>query len=403
MGAEELELLRQVIESGTLNCTKGTMVSALEREFARDYIGENGGEGWGCVAVTSGTAAIHTAIAAVDPEPGDEIVTTSITDMGALSPILYQGAIPVFADVDKRSFNVTRASIERVLSPRTRTIIVTHLFGAPCEMAPILELAARHNLPVIEDAAQAPFATYRGQRAGTMGDIGCFSLQQGKHMTAGEGGLVISRDAKLLRRMTLFHDKAWGYGDAQPDHYFLALNYRMTELQGAVALAQLRKVQNVVRDRQNGAALFAQLIADIPGVCSQAVPHDAQSVFWKYTLRIDNAQTGADVGQIARYLSEHFGIASSPRYVQKPAFECAVFREQRTFGQSRFPFANVRGREDVAPPQCENYPDTFDALAHMLVLPWNENYTDEHVRYIADALRQTVAHFRGASKIEYSI
>ena len=137
LGEEELVLLREVIESGTLNCTKGTMVSRLEREFAQGY----GGDGWFCVAVTSGTAAIHTAIAAIDPSAGDEIVTTSITDMGALSPILYQGAIPVFAEIDRFSFNVTRANIERVLTSRTRAIIVTHLFGAPCEMAPILELA----------------------------------------------------------------------------------------------------------------------------------------------------------------------------------------------------------------------------------------------------------------------
>ncbi len=390
LGDEEMDLLRQVIESGTLNCTKGTMVMQLEREFERDY----GGEDWHCTAVTSGTAAIHTAVAAIDPNPGDEIVTTSITDMGALAPILYQGALPVFAEIDRFSFNVTRQSIESVLTSRTRAIIVTHLFGVPCEMQAIMELARERDLPVIEDTAQAPFALYQGKRAGTLGTIGCFSLQQGKHMTAGEGGLVLTRDRDLARRMTLFHDKAWGYGDAKPDHYFLALNYRMSELQGAVALAQWRKVRDVVRDRQKSAAQFSYLIADLPGVMPQATPRGSEPVFWKYALRIDEAQTGADVQQIGRFLSDNFGVSSAPRYVQKPAFECAIFREQRTFGTSRFPFVGAHLERDWQQPHIADFPDTMDALAHLLVLPWNENYTEEHVRFLSRALHETISHFR---------
>lgn len=405
LGEEELALLREVIASGTLNCTKGTMVNRLEQEFARRYPaagGQSAGEQsaaheWHCVAVTSGTAAIHTAVAALDPEPGDEFITTSVTDMGALTPILYQSAIPVFADIDPHTFNITAESIRRVLSPRTRAIIVTHLFGAPCDMTPILQLAKERSLPVIEDTAQAPFARLNGQRLGTLGDIGCFSLQQGKHMTAGEGGLVITRDAALARRMTLFHDKAWSYGDAQPDHYFLALNYRMSELQGAVALAQLDKVEDVVRDRQQSAALFCRLIADLPGIEPQRVPPGGESVFWKLALRVDERACGADVRQLAAWLRDEFGIASAPRYIQKPAFECEIFRCRRTFGQSQFPWRGAH-RDGFAPaaafPDNADFSGTTDALAHMLVLPWNENYREEHVRFIARALHHAVQHFR---------
>ena len=183
-GSEELELLQQVLESGTLNCTRGTWVKRFETEFGERY-------GVSYVrCVTSGTAAIHTAVAAVDPEPGDEIITTPITDMGAITPILYQGAIPIFADVDPLTYNVTAETIAPRITERTRAIIVTPLFGNPCDMDPILELARQRGIPVIEDAAQAFFAEYRGRRTGTMGDIGCFSLQQGKHMTTGEGGIA---------------------------------------------------------------------------------------------------------------------------------------------------------------------------------------------------------------------
>ena len=155
LGEEEIALLTQAIKSGCLTSTRGTMVKALEESFARKHDMKH------CVAASSGTAAMHTAVAAIDPEPGDEIVTTPITDMGALTPILYQGAIPVFADVDPDTCNVTAETIAPRITRRTRAIIVTHLFGNPCDMDPILALAARHGIPVIEDCAQAFLAEYR--------------------------------------------------------------------------------------------------------------------------------------------------------------------------------------------------------------------------------------------------
>src|SRR5262245_34594889 len=246
LGAEELVLLREVIESGTLNCTKGTQVKAFEASFAARYGVPH------ARAVTSGTAAIHTAIAAVDPEPGDEIITSPVTDMGGIAPILYQQAIPIFADVDPVSLNVTPDTIAARITSRTRAIIATHLFGNPCDAIAIHRIAAARDIPVIEDCAQAYLATQNERLVGTIGAIGAFSLQQGKHMTTGEGGVVISSDRRHARRMTLFSDKAWGYGDANPDHYFLALNYRMTDLQGAVARAQLEKLDGVVALRRRG-------------------------------------------------------------------------------------------------------------------------------------------------------
>ena len=389
-GEAELDNLRAVLASGTLNCTRGTFVSRLETEFATRYgepNDEQGGE-WFCTAVTSGTAAIHCAIAALELEVGDEVVTTSVTDMGAITPILFCGGAPVFADIDARSFNVSASSIERVLTARTRAVIATHLFGAPCEMDAIRALCRARSLRLIEDAAQAPYATLAGTRMGTLGDVGCFSLQQGKHFSCGEGGLVLTRDAKMARHIRLFHDKAWGYGDPNPDHYFAAPNYRMTELAGAVALAQLDRVEAVVRDRQQSARAFLEQIEDLPGVFAQQVPSGAQSAFWKVTLRIEPALSGANVGQIGAHLKSEYGIACAPRYVQKPAFECQVLRDKRTIGRAGWPLQNAvwPGRDEL--------PGTYDALAHMLVLPWNENYSGEHVAFIADSLRATIASLR---------
>src|SRR5580698_9713288 len=187
LGEREIELVTEAIRTGTLTSTKGAFVKRLEKSFAEKL------------------------------------------------------SVP-FAYVDPKTLNVTAQTIEPMIGKRTRAIIVTHLFGNPCDMGPILELARARDIPVIEDSAQAFLAEWNGHQSGTMGTIGCFSLQQGKHMTCGEGGLVVTSDARLARRLFLFINKCYGYGDAAADHYYIALNSRMSEVQGAVALGQLQKL-----------------------------------------------------------------------------------------------------------------------------------------------------------------
>jgi len=385
LGQEELEFLGEVIGSGVLTCTKGSMTRSFEKDFAR-LLGVPHAH-----ACSSGSAAIHTALAALDLEPGSEVITTSITDMGALTPILYQGAIPVFADVDVRTCNLTARSIEAVLSERTRAIIVTHLFGNPCEMSGIMELARRHELPVIEDCAQAFLARSRGELVGTIGTIGCFSLQQGKHITTGEGGIVVTGDATLARHMFLFINKAWGYGDAEPDHYFLALNYRMSELQGAVALAQLGKLEEVVQSRIAAARSLTVRLQGVPGIETPWVDPDHVHTYWKYCLRVDDRVIRGGVVGMARLLKD-WGISCAPRYIQKPAFQCAVFQKQRTFGTSRYPF--TLARPEALDYDKVRFPGAFAALEGILVLPWNEHYTEEHLDYITEAIHQTAEQLR---------
>jgi perosamine synthetase len=381
LGDREIELVSEAIRTGTLTSTKGAFVKRLEKSFAEKL---DVPFAYGC---SSGSAAIHAAISAIDPEPGDEIVTSPITDMGALTPILYQTAVPVFADVDPDTLNVTAETIEPMISDRTRAIIVTHLFGNPCDMGPILELARSRNLPVIEDSAQAFLAEWRGRQSGTMGTIGCFSLQQGKHMTCGEGGLVVSSDERLARRLFLFINKCYGYGDAAADHYYIALNSRMSEVQGAVALGQLEKLEACAAQRERYAAELTTRIRGIRGIRPFPVAPRSRNVYWKYCLIVDSKfiPNGA-VGLAARLKTR--GISSAPRYIQKPAFQCEIFEKQRTFGNSRFPFNLARPEAlDYAPSR---YPGAFQGLEHTLVLPWNENYTMEHVDYIATSLQEVI-------------
>lgn len=392
LGKEELSLLRRVITSGRLTSTGGTMVREFEKRFAAWFGVEF------CRATSSGTASIHTAVAAVDPEPGDEIITSPITDMGAIAPIVYQTGVPVFADVDPLTFNITAETIRPRITPRTKAIIVTHLFGNPCRMEPIMELARLHRIPVIEDAAQAYLAEYRGKLVGTIGDIGCFSLQQTKHITCGEGGIVISNNRHYARRMKLFIDKAWGYGDPKPDHYFLALNYRMTELQGAVALAQLEKLEDAVQKRIRRAEMLTKLITNIAGITPQQVSPGCKHSYWRYALRVDKEIIKGGVDSFASELIKK-GISCAPRYIKKPAFMCQVFRELKTFGTSRFPFLRNRDEEQsLVPYRWDDFPGTTTALSTMVVIRWNEFYTEKHVEFIARCIKEAARKLSNKTK-----
>ncbi len=386
LGDDEITALKDVIDSGTLTSTKGSYVKKLEADFAK-LIGAKH-----AFACASGSAAVHLAVAAINPEPGDEIITTSVTDMGALTPILYQGAIPVFCDVDPETCNVTAASIEKCISEKTKAIIVTHLFGNPCEMEAIMELSKKHDIPVIEDTAQAFMASYDDKYVGTFGAVGCFSLQQGKHITTGEGGIVVSDDDELARRMFLFINKAWGYGDKNADHYFLALNYRMTELQGAVAVAQMNKLEWVARTRVLMAEALTTELSGVRGISTPKISNRAVHTFWKYCLRVDESVIPGGAVALAGALKE-YGIASAPRYIQKPAFRCQVIRDQVTFGESRWPW--TLARPEAVDYSDEKFSGTLEALEGVLVLPFNEKYTQEHIDFIAASVKACVEELAG--------
>ena len=385
LGEHEIQMAARAIRSGTLNSTKGTFVTRFEKEFAQRYGTKH------AIACSSGSAAVHCALAALGLKAGDEVVTTPITDMGALTPIFYEGAIPVFADVDPVTLNVTAATLAAKLTKKTKVIVVTHLFGLPCEMPPILELARKHGLLVIEDCAQAFFAATKEGRVGTFGHIAAFSMQQGKHMTTGEGGIVLTNDDQLARRVFLFVNKAWGYGDPKPDHYFPALNYRLTELQGAVALAQLDKVEWVVQRRREVADQLHAALAGIPGVTLPGAPAGVQHVWWKYAIMVDPALVQGGAVELGKHMKER-GVFCVPRYIQKPAFECQLFHDWNASPVSALPLRLADGT--VRPqPVCKraDYPGTLQALDRVIVLPINELYTPEHVRFVASVIREEAA------------
>lgn len=378
-GAEEMALLREVIESGVLFGPNGTKVRAFEEELQALF-----GVLW-ARAVSSGSAAVHTALAALDVAPGDEVVTTPITDMGAVSPILFQGAIPVFADVDPDTLNLTAATIRPRLTERTRAIVVTHLFGNPCDMDPILELARDHGVAVLEDAAQAYLATYRGRLAGTMGDVAAFSLQQTKHITCGEGGFVLTADEGIARRARVWADKGWNYAPVDPDHDFLGLNYRMSELQGAVALAQLRKIRGLVETRVAMAERLAGRIAGIRGLRPLPATPEATQTWWRFVVLVDADVVPGGPAALAGELRS-LGVWSTPNYIRVPAFMCRQFRERATFRDTGHPYALHGDRYPIE--RVEEYPGCREGLARVLVLPWTERHGPRHVELLAERIAE---------------
>jgi len=311
-----------------------------------------------------------------------------------LSPIVYQGAVPVFADVDPHTGNVTAATIRDACSDRTRAVIVTHLFGQPCDVGAIGVVADEVGVPVIEDCAQAFLARSGDAYVGTLGALGCFSTQQGKHITSGEGGIVVTGDAELARYSKRFVNKAWDYDAPATDHDFLALNYRMTELQGAVLCAQLDKLDAGVRQRIANARHLNERLANVPGLTLPEPADGDAHVYWRYALLVDPTEIPGGTTALAAELKLG-GIASGPRYIQKPAFRCGVFANQRTFGASRFPF--TLARPEAVDYDAARFPGTFEYLDRVLVLPWNERYTRSDVDRVADAMIAAVDTLRSRS------
>lgn len=376
-GEEEVEMVAKAIRSQNLFGLGGPMTAAFEKQFAGLYGVPH------AVASTSGTAAIHIAVGTVNPNPGDEIITAPITDAGSVVPILYQNAIPVFADID-HTYNMDPKDVEAKITSRTRAILAVHLFGNPCDVDALLDLAQRHNLLLIEDCSQAHVTEYKGRLLGTLGHIGCFSLQQSKHMTTGDGGVTITRDEALAGRMTLFRDKGWtrqpGWGART--YRFLAPNYRITELQSAVGLVQLGKVRDVTRRRNELGDLLSASIRGAPGVEPPPVTRGGKHTYWSYPLRI-----AGDADTFAQALRAE-GISAGAHYIGEPIFLCMEALANRvTFGDSHHPLDGCHSGRQIEYKKglC---PRTEEALRQMVTLGIHEHMSREDILDMAGAIRK---------------
>ncbi|MCX8081987.1 MAG: DegT/DnrJ/EryC1/StrS family aminotransferase [bacterium] len=337
----------------------GIEVEAYEKEFA-EYFGVKF-----ATAVSSGTAAVHSAIGALQLEPGSEIITTPITDPGTVSPIIFQQCIPVFADVEYETLNISPSSIEKNITEKTKAVIVVHLAGTPAKIDEILEIAKKYNLYVIEDCAQAHGVKYKGKYVGTFGDMGVFSLMSGKHTTSGgQGGMVITDNEEFYWNAKRFADRGKPFNSDEPTNLFAGLNYRMTELEAAIGREQLKKLKKIQKKR---VWIYEELKNGFEAKLSsfrlwRIYPLSEPNPWFCFVV-VDRTKINADKNEIAKALSAE-GIPVGAHYVI-PMYQQKWIRERNTFGTSHLPWSLYGAREIRYEGSC---PDAESALADHMTL-----------------------------------
>ena len=302
VAGNEKKYLQECIETGWVSSI-GPFVERFEQEFAEFTQRPFG------VSVNSGTAALHLALRVLDVGPGDEVILPALTFASVVNSILYQGATPVFVDCQHDTWNIDPDQVKSAITERTAAIIPVHLYGLPCEMHPIMQIAEVHGIPVIEDCAEAHGAIYRGKRVGSFGKISCFSFYGNKIITTGEGGMCVTSDKRLDQRMRLLRD----HGMNKSRRYWhdeVGYNYRMTNLQAAVGCAQLERVDDFLQKKQWIAAQYINRLQDTDFVLPAHVLN-ATNVYWLFTVLLPQARTEQDRDSLIAELGEK-GIDTRP-------------------------------------------------------------------------------------------
>jgi perosamine synthetase len=339
----------------------GKYIGQFEKRFAA-YCGCKHG-----VAVTNGTAALHLALASLGIGPGDEVILPAFTMAASAFSIIYTGARPVLVDSEPDTWNMAVSRIEEKLSARTRAIMPVHIYGHPCDMDPITEIARRHSLFVIEDAAEAHGASYRGRKAGGLGDAGCFSFYANKIITTGEGGMLVTNDDAVADRARRLKDQA--YSPAKRFlHTDLGFNYRMTNIQAAIGLAQLESIDSFVDLRRRNASAYNAALGQLPGITLPPEKEWARSVYWMYSILVGDGFP-VDRDELMRRLKDK-GIDTRTFFIpmhMQPAFaSMGLFRD-------------------------ESYPVAEDLSRRGLYLPSGSGLKEEDLDHVCRSIREIAA------------
>jgi dTDP-4-amino-4,6-dideoxygalactose transaminase len=318
----------------------GNEVTALESEFAAYCNADSG------IALNTGTSALHLALLAAGIGPGDEVITVPFTFVATVAAICYTGATPVFVDIDPVSYTIDVTKIEAAITDRTKAILPVHLYGQPADMDPIMEIARRYNLTVIEDAAQAHRAEYKGRRIGSIGDIGCFSFYPGKNLGAyGEGGMAVTSNPEYAQTIRMLRD--WGQ-ERRYHHVIKGYNYRMDGVQGAILRVKLRYLDAWTEARRSHAALYNELLADCGLTIPTAMPY-SYHVYHVYGVRT------AERDKLQQHLNQQ-GIQTGIHYPipvhLQPAYSDLGYKA------GDFPQSELIAREELSLPM---YPELTPA------------------------------------------
>jgi perosamine synthetase len=302
LGDKELEYVTDCIRSGWVS-SLGEYVRRFEREFAA-YCGARYG-----VATHNGTVALHLALAALGIGPGDEVIAPTLTFVATGNAVAYTGATPIFVDSEPTTWNMDVAAVAQAITPRTRAIIAVHLYGHPADMDPLRVLTDEHGLTLIEDAAEAHGARYKGRRTGSLGDVAVFSFYGNKIITTGEGGMIVTDDAALVERCYFLENQAKSKENPYW-HAEIGYNYRMTNIQAALGVAQLERIDEFIAARLRTAARYDERLAAVPGITRPPRAEWADNVYWMYTVLVED-EFGLDRDTLMACLRQR-GIETRP-------------------------------------------------------------------------------------------
>lgn len=365
---DDVEAVAATLRSGKLSWINNTAVPALERAWA-EYVGTQY-----CIAVNSGTAAIHAAVAAAGVEPGDEVLVPALTFLASASAVIHHQGLPVFVDVDPRTYTLDPAELEAKITGRTRAVIAVHLHGLAADMDPILEIARRHGIKVIEDVAQAPGATYKGRKAGALGDMAAFSIMAGKNLpTAGEGGLFTTDDPELRDRadmIKMFGERIRPDEEREYNAFTMGWNYRFSPILAAFAHSQLERLDGYTARVQAGARHLAAEMAKIPGLVPPFVPEDRVHVYHHFRFRVDPQAAGVDLpaGRFRKALQDLMAAEGVPliEYQSRPVPGQHLFQRKVGYGKGCPWTCGFAGRE--IDYDIHDYPQTLDVIRSSLLV-----------------------------------
>jgi len=334
IGSEEFDAVRKVLESGQL--AQGPQVAQLEADFAA-YCGSKF-----AIAVNSGTAALHASLVAAGVGPGDEVITTPYSFMATLNCILMVGATPVLADIDLATYNIDITKVAAAITPKTKAVIPVDLYGQPYNYDELRAVCEPKGIKIIEDACQAVGATYKGKKAGTLGDLGCLSLYATKNIMAGEGGIVITDNEDYARILKEFRQHGMS---AQYEYVRLGYNYRMSDLHAAIAVQQLKKIEAFNQGRQKNAELLTEGLKDVKGLVLPVVAPDRTCAYNLYTMRATPEFALERDDFIAKLREKGIGAGA---YYPKPLY---AFQHTAKFGRAEnFPHAETAATQVVSLP-----------------------------------------------------
>ncbi len=357
IGAREQSYVMDCMRTGWIS-SEGPYVAKFERAWA-SYCGVRHG-----VAMSSGTAALFAAVDALRLEPGDEVIMPAFTIIGCAQAIIAAGAVPVLVDADERTWCMDVAQVAGRITARTRAIMAVHLYGHPVDMAPLRALTDCHGLRIIEDAAEAHGAEYRSARAGSLGDVGCFSFYANKILTTGEGGMLVTDDEQLAARARSYRNLAF-----RPERRFyhteLGYNYRMTAVQAAIGLAQAEEIDARVERKRAIGRRYTELLAGLEGVAVPVEEPWARNVYWMYGLVLDE-RLGFDAAVLAARLRRR-GVDTRPFFLGM--HEQPALLERGLFAGERYPVAERIARQG-------------------LYLPSGLTLTDEQIETVARIVRE---------------